>query len=670
MAILIAQTVSSQYTHRIKADSVLITKDSSSNELIIENLSVDIKGFLYNRGVGRTEFKQAMIQINDSTYVFGSDSIHIPSRAFGANWWMPDGNARKYNWAPQLGSNDNQHVVLRTNNLERMRLTADGNFLIGTTVNSVFKMDVAGRLRATFDSYINQIRIGRGAGDEPSNTVFGTDVLHYNTIGNFNTAIGFKTMFSNLTGASNTALGYKSLHFNTSGQLNTAIGGNAMSENTTGSENTALGFESLHNNTSGEYNTAIGRYSLAKNLTGSQNTAIGDSTLMNNSTGSSNTAAGSLSLSSNTTGSENNAFGEKAMKSNTSGINNAAFGTSALELNSSGTENVAIGNYALQNNSTGTMNSSVGFESLLSNTEGSYNTGLGHSAMKYNTTGSNNTGAGHSSLRSNTTGDDNAAAGFQSLFSNLSGTLNTSLGYSTLYSNNTGTENSAIGLNSLHSNTSGSGNVSIGGNSLYATIAANNNIAIGYNSANTLTTGDTNIFIGNDIQPNIGTTNSNQLNLGNWIYGDRGLIGIGLSEPKSKLHLAGGESASGNAPLKLNSGTLMNTPENGAVEYNGSNYYITAGGTRYILARTLTADNMLNFGNTTSGNSNDLTITLTGVAEGDPVIVVPSTSVVLANTNYTAFVSSADTVTIRFNNFSITSQDPPNGNFKVVVFKY
>ena len=54
-----------------------------------------------------------------------------------------------------------------------------------------------------------------------------------------------------------------------------------------------------------------------------------------------------------------------------------------------------------------------------------------------------------------------------------------------------------------------------------------------------LVSGNNNIFIGYSTQPNISTGSSNQLNIGNWIYGNNGNIGIGVANPTSKLDVAG-----------------------------------------------------------------------------------------------------------------------------------
>lgn len=65
-----------QFVYKIKADSVLITNDSCTAELNLENSTKNVKGFLYNKGNGRTEFRRA-VKLNDSTIIFGTDTLLI-----------------------------------------------------------------------------------------------------------------------------------------------------------------------------------------------------------------------------------------------------------------------------------------------------------------------------------------------------------------------------------------------------------------------------------------------------------------------------------------------------------------------------------------------------------------------------------------------------------------
>ncbi len=66
-----------QFVYKIKADSVLITNDSCNAELNLENSTRNVCGFLFNKGNGRTEFRSALIKLNDSTYIVGCDTLHL-----------------------------------------------------------------------------------------------------------------------------------------------------------------------------------------------------------------------------------------------------------------------------------------------------------------------------------------------------------------------------------------------------------------------------------------------------------------------------------------------------------------------------------------------------------------------------------------------------------------
>lgn len=139
----------------------------------------------------------------------------------------------------------------------------------------------------------------------------------------------------------------------------------------------------------------------------------------------------------------------------------------------------------------------------------------------------------------------------------------------------------------------------------------------------------------------------------------------------AQLTIGAGTATASTAPLKFTSGTNLTTPENGAVEFDGTNYFVTSGGIRYTLAKTLTTTASLNFPSTAAGASSDLTVSLTGASDGDTVILgIPSASVV-TNGLWQSFVSSANTITIRFiNNDDISALDPATGTFRVTILKY
>lgn len=67
-----------------------------------------------------------------------------------------------------------------------------------------------------------------------------------------------------------------------------------------------------------------------------------------------------------------------------------------------------------------------------------------------------------------------------------------------------------------------------------------------------------------------------------------GQVGIGTGTPSAMLHLPAGTANANTAPLKFTSGTSLTSPEAGAVEWDGTNLYIsqTSGPTRKTIAYT------------------------------------------------------------------------------------
>lgn len=56
-----------------------------------------------------------------------------------------------------------------------------------------------------------------------------------------------------------------------------------------------------------------------------------------------------------------------------------------------------------------------------------------------------------------------------------------------------------------------------------------------------------------------------------------------LVEPTARLHIPAGTALAGTAPLKLEAGTLLTTPENGTIEFDGTHFYGTIAGVRVQL---------------------------------------------------------------------------------------
>jgi len=298
--------------------------------------------------------------------------------------------------------------------------------------------------------------------DANGNTAMGLDaLLNLATGGNYNTASGTTTLFSNTTGGGNTADGYSALYFNTTGTANTGVGYHSLYTYSEGEDNTAVGYQALFYN-SAAFNTAVGTDALLNNTTGTRNIGVG----------------------------------VQALTTNTSGNDNVAIGNGSLFDNTTGNSNVAIGSDALEFSTTGFQNTAVGEAALFENTTGSDNTALGQASLFFNTTGYENTAIGQNTLQNNTTGYANSAVGLQALAGNSTGANNTAFGVNALLSNTEGKGNAAQGANALYSNTTGIRNLGIGSNALYENINGSYNLALGFDAGYNAT-GNDNIYLNN-----------------------------------------------------------------------------------------------------------------------------------------------------------------------------
>jgi hypothetical protein len=158
-----------------------------------------------------------------------------------------------------------------------------------TTASAVFSggVGIVKSLRVGSDSYVNSVRIGKGASEISTNTVLGVTALN-----------------AVVDGTDNTGVGFNSLNLVSSGDFNTAVGSTASDSITTANNNTSLGYAALTANVSSDQNTAVGANSLSVTL-GAKNIGLGYNSGSALVTGSANVILGSAT-GSTITGTDNN----------------------------------------------------------------------------------------------------------------------------------------------------------------------------------------------------------------------------------------------------------------------------------------------------------------------------------------------------------------------------
>ena len=116
----------------------------------------------------------------------------------------------------------------------------------------------------------------------------------------------------------------------------------------------------------------------------------------------------------------------------------------------------------------------------------------------------------------------------------------------------------------------------------------------------------------------------------------------------------------------LEVGLILTSDSAGAItaelNYFRCEYNVGQGG-----SANLTGAASLNFSTISAASYLDLTITVAGAMPGDAVALGVPTTAVTAGVAYTAWVSAADTVTVRAHNYTAGTPNPDAGTFRVAI---
>ena len=260
-------------------------------------------------------------------------SIFISTMVFSQTW-NTTGNSGTNPTTNFIGTTDNQSLVFKTNNSEKLKISPTGRLIFLNLENGDYSKNLY------LGGGNENIQTLGGSGDRwlhSGNVAVGLGSLTNITTGGANTAIGFFSMNSILNGGGNTAIGINSMKNSISTFYNTAIGHNSMIEIKDGRDNTAVGTAALNGRASSG--------TITTNATG--NTVVGANSMRGISYGNYNTILGNNSYRVFNYGNNNIVVGYNNLSSyELSGVNNNIFiGNNISPINSQPNNELNIGNW-------------------------------------------------------------------------------------------------------------------------------------------------------------------------------------------------------------------------------------------------------------------------------------------------------------------------------------
>jgi len=127
-------------------------------------------------------------------------------------------------------------------------------------------------------------------------------------------------------------------------------------------------------------------------------------------------------------------------------------------------------------------------------------------------------------------------------------------------------------------------------------------------------------------------------------------------------------SASGNAQLAGGTSNILVAGTASTLQSDSFTFVDIAGTLQSTIKNFLTGTATLNFPSTLATAVADLTITVTGASTTSTVFLGVPNAAITATASYYAWVSAANTVTVRFSPKAV--EDPASASFRVTVFNY
>jgi hypothetical protein len=466
--------------------------------------------------------------------------------------------------ALQLNTGGSEQTAVGTGALGKIAGNSNQNVAVGFTAGG------------SLTNGSNNVFIGNDAGNvtlsATGDTVVGSGALFQNNqTHSFNTVVGQNAYVNGSTGGNNTIMGARAFS-NSGGSNNIVIGFQANKDGTSGDNNIMLGYSIDFPTNTGSNMLDIGNLLYGTNLTTFSQASPSNLISAGQIGIGTSTPIAKFTVMASTTDATIPAF----VVASSSGVtmfkvdNNASTTITNLTITGNctgcgtGTPGGTVNQLQYNNGSGGFGGSTItikdasdvnkqdvfiGYQSGASYTSGGFNVALGSYTLTALTSGAHNTAVGNQTMETLTTG-----------------TLNTAIGNTALDVMQSSNYNVGIGYDS-------GGNIDIGNEG-----TNNNNITIGTEAGQNLRVGAGNIIIGAFVGTTA-TTKSQQLNIGNLIYGSglyndsgsqtvtstpvNGKVGIGTTTPTAVLTVQGFAgattnlltiaSSTGNTYLKIDS---------------------------------------------------------------------------------------------------------------------
>ena len=151
--LFLAAQLQAQVVYTIKADSVKLTGCDSS-ELIIENHTQNVPGFLFNTGRGRTIFQRGARKLSDSAWLIGADTLSVPAALLASNGLNLTGDTI------QLGGSLSKDTKIITNN---------NDYWLRTPFNATENYTKTGQVFIGDSNYIQRWKVS-GTGEYAQNS--------------------------------------------------------------------------------------------------------------------------------------------------------------------------------------------------------------------------------------------------------------------------------------------------------------------------------------------------------------------------------------------------------------------------------------------------------------------------------------------------------------------